>query len=498
MLTLGIELSPAGTRAVVLDVESAAVSAPVWVPHTWLEGLPAGYREQDPAKWIRAVDEAVRQCLSNLGEARTRVGAIGVCGPLRGMVLLDETNRIVRPAKMNGDSSTRRQAEELARGFGGAPGLIELAGQCPGEESAAAECLWLKQHEPAYFERVAKLLTVQDFIAFWLTGALGCSASSASATGLFDIRSREWRRELIDAIDPRLADTLPPVHEPEKSRGALRGDLAAAWGLPSGLVVSAGGPAPAMVALAAGCVGTGVTMALGSETAVLGCGPMPLIDLLGELSGYCDGVGGWLCMAMTQSAALAPEVVRRHYGWAPERYEEMAAQVPPGAEGLLMLPYVSGERTPRLRDGSGVLHGITPENFTAGHMARAALEGVALGLGYALSRMRDLGLEPAEIRLTGAACGGPLLRRLLADVTGLPVITLARQLDAAAGAAMHAAVAYFHQSGEPLGFDEMAKYLVAADAEPPTEPDLRLLPLYQSLLSRQQYLVETLYSAGFL
>ncbi|MCU0780528.1 MAG: FGGY-family carbohydrate kinase [Akkermansiaceae bacterium] len=255
-----------------------------------------------------------------------------------------------------------------------------------------------------------------------------------------------------------------------------------------------------MAALAAGCVGPGaVAMDLGAETAVLGCGEMPLVDLLGELSGYCDACGGWLGMAVTQSTAVAPEVVRRHYGWSPDRFEEMADQVPPGADGLMMLPYVSGERTPRLRDGTGVLHGITPDNFTAGHLARATIEGVALGLAYALSRLRDLGLDPAEIRLTGATAGcGRLTRQILADATGLPVVTLAPKLDAAAGAAMHATVAYFRANGESLGFGEIARYLVTAGGEPPTRPDPQRQPLYQNLLSRQQYLVETLYSAGFL
>lgn len=499
MFVLGIELSPAGTKAVALDLESAAVVAEARVPHAWIDGLPADYREQDPAQWMEAVDHAVRQCVAALGEARSQVAAIGVTGPLRGMVLLDGANRIVRPAKMAGDGSVRCQAEELARMFGGAPGLIELAGQCPGADSAAAECLWLKQHEPACFERAANLLTAQDFIAFWLTGERGATPASASATGLFDIRQRGWSGELLTAVDPRLAALLPPVHGPAQARGQLRAGLADGWGLPGRVIVAAGGAAPMMTALAAGCVGQGaVAMDFGAETAVLGCGDMPLVDLLGELSGFCNASGGWLGMAVARSTAVAPEVVGRHYGWSPERFEEIASTVPPGADGLMMLPYMAGERTPRLRDGTGVLHGVTPDNFTAGHLARATLEGVVLGLAYALSRLCDLGLEPAEIRLTGSGAGSRLWRQTLADATGLPVVSLAPKLDAAAGAAMHATVAYFRENSESLGFDEIARYLVATGGEPPTRPDLQRHPLYQNLLSRQQYLVETLYSAGFL
>jgi sugar (pentulose or hexulose) kinase len=163
---IGIEIGHGGTRAVALDLESAVIRAEAWVPHDWIEGLPAGYREQNPAQWIDAVDRAVRQCLAALDGQTERVAAIGVAGPQRGLVLLDDANRIIRPVKLAGDVSVKRQADEIARAFGGAPGLIELAGQAPGVESAAAECLWLKQHEPYHFQRAASFLTAQDFIAY--------------------------------------------------------------------------------------------------------------------------------------------------------------------------------------------------------------------------------------------------------------------------------------------------------------------------------------------
>ena len=499
MQFIGIELSPAGTRAVVLDLESAAIRAEAWVPHAWIEGLPTGYREQDPARWIEAVDRAIRQCVATLGDGRSEVAAIGVTGPLRGLVLLDEGNRIVRPSKLAGDVSVKRQADEIARAFGGAPGLIEMAGQCPGVESAAAECLWLKQHEPYYFQRASSLLTVQDFIAYWLTGTQACAPASASATGLFDIRRRAWSAELMRFIDPNLSEVLPPIGAPDQPRGTLRAALAREWGLAEQVMVAAGGASPMMAAFAAGCVEHGaVAVDLGATATLLGCGEAPVIDLRAELAAYCNATGGWLGMASTASTAVAPEVVRRHYGWSAEEFEAMAAQVAPGADGLLLLPYFTGEQVPRLPEGTGVLHGITPANFTPAHLARATMEGVALGLGYALSRLRDLGFDPPEIRLSGAGAGSRLMRRLLADVTGVPVAALAKRLDAAAGAAMHSAVAFFHQNGESLGFDEIAKYLVVTEDERPTEPDMQVHPVYQEMVSRQQYLVDTLHPAGFL
>lgn len=499
MYFLGIEIGHGGTRAVALDLESSAIRAEAWVPHDWIEGLPAGYREQNPAQWIDAVDRAVRQCLAMLNGEKGGVAAIGVAGPQRGLVLLDDANRIIRPAKLAGDISVKRQADEIARAFGGAPGLIELAGQAPGVESAAAECLWLKQHEPYHFQRAASVLTAQDFIAYWLTGERATEPGSASATGLLDIRTRTWSAELLDFIDPRLGSLLPPVRASAQPRGLLRPALAREWGVSDRVQVGAGSASPLLAALAAGCVSHGtVAVELGAAGVIVGVGDSPVIDHRGEITPLCNATGTWLGLATTTNAALAPEVLRRHYGWTAEQFESMVASVSPGADGLMLLPYFTGESIPRLPDGTGVLHGITPGNFTPAHMARAAAEGVALGLGYAMSRLRDLGFDPPEIRLLGPGVVSPVTRQLLADVFGTPVVPVSSRQGAAVGAAMQAAVAFFNQSGESLGFEEIASYLVHGDSESRCNPDPQAHAIYQELMSRQQYLVDTLHPAGFL
>ncbi len=496
---LGIEISHNGTRAVALDLESATIRAEAWVAHEWIEGLPTGYREQNPAQWIEAVDRAIRECLNSLGSEKERVAAIGIAGPSRGLVLLDEANRIIRPTKLSGDSSVKKQADEIARAFGGTPGLIELAGQVPGQDSAAAECLWLKQHEPYHFQRVASLLTVQDFIAYWLTGERATEAGSASGTGMLDIRTLKWSAQLLDFIDPSLVERLPPILASGQPRGLLRQEIAKQWGISQAVQVSAGSAAPQLAALAAGCVAKGtVAMDLSSTGVIFGVGAAPVIDPRGEISPLCSATNSWLGLATTGNAAVAPEVLRRHYGWDSAEFEAMVASVSAGADGLLMLPYFTGESIPRLPDGTGVLHGITPENFTPAHLARATAEGVALGLGYAMSRLRDLGFDPPEVRLIGPGATSPIMRQLFADVFGAPVTPVSSRQGAAVGAAMQAAVAFFQQNGESLGFEEISSYLVAGDATARCEPDPQNHEIYQELMSRQQYLVDTLHPAGFL
>lgn len=498
MQFLGIEINQSGTRVVALDLEAARIVAEASSPHPWIEGLPAEYREQDPAAWIAAVDLAVRECLAQLGEGKSSVAAISVAGPMRGMVALDAENRIVRPTKLAGDLSTRRQAAEISRAFGGAPGLIELTGNPVGAESAASECLWLKQHEPYHFQRAACLLSAQDFIAYWLTGARATEPGTASASGLFDVRSRSWCEELLDFIDPGLRDLLPVVASPLEPRGALRPELARAWSLPEHVLVAAGGCAPMLAVVASGSVDAGsVAVELGSIGVTSGVDGVPLIDLRGEITALCDATGQWLAMAETSNAVAAPELIRRHYGWSPERFDAAVSSIPPGADGLLLLPYLTGEKTPRLPAGCGVLHGITLDNFTPAHLARAAAEGVALGIGYGLSRLQDMGFDPREIRLTGPGANG-MMRQLLADTCGVAVTCPATRQGAAVGAAIQAAVAFFRHSGESLGFGEMVKYLVTEDTAARRGPDMARHGQYQELMSRQQYLVETLHSGGFL
>ncbi|MBG7606843.1 MAG: xylulokinase [Verrucomicrobia bacterium] len=499
MQFIGIEIGINGTHAVVLDLDSAEILSEAFVSHTWIDGLPPGYREQHPTTWIENTDKVVRECLAHANVDKKQIAAIGVAGPQRGLVVLDEKNRIVRPTKLAGDLSARKQEEEISRAFGGSPGLLELIGQSPGIDSAAAECLWLKQHEPYHYQRVSTLLSVQDFIAYWLTGECATEPGSASTTGLFDIRQRKWSGEIINFIDPQLGDLLPPISASDQPRGTLRSDLAKNWGISELVQVGAGSGSTQLATLAAGCVGNGsVALELGSRGTLVGVGTEPVIDLRDEIVPLCSASGSWIGMASSPNTSLAPEVLKRHYGWSAADFERMVASVSPGADGLLLLPYFAPESIPRLLEGCGVLHGITPGNFTPAHLARATAEGVVLGMSYAMSRLREMGFDPTEIRLLGTGSGSPVMRQLLADALGTTVVPVYSKQGAAVGAAMQAAVAFFKQCGESLDFEDICNYLVAGNVIERCEPNPENHELYQDLMARQQYLVDTLHPSGFL
>lgn len=494
---LGIDIGHEATRVVALDLEAATLTDEASAPHAWVEGLPDGYREQDPTSWIAAVDHAVREVLDGIGEKRGDVVAIGLTAPGGGMVALDEANRVVRPAKLGSDRSAQRQVEELGRAFGAAPGMVELTGNVLDAGSLGAQAFWLKQHEPYHFQRTARLMAPQDFIGYWMTGEAGTSASTAATSGLFSIPQRVWCQELVEFIDGRLGDMLPQGIAPGQPRGILRRELARDWGLPETVLVASGSGRVAASIFAAGAALPGHVVAdLSADGALMAISNGSLVDFRGEGSVGCDLAGNGFTRMPMNNVVAAQELVRRHYGWSVAEGEAALAATQPGAGGLLFLPYLRGESVPRLQEGTGVLHGITLDNFTSGNFARAAAEGVALGFGYAMSRLRDMGCEPSMVRLTHDS--GPQMNQLLADVFGVPVAAVSGSGGPLLGGLMQAAVAFFHQNGEKLGFDEIAGYVVTVDEESRCQPHPRRHEFYQKLLARQQYLVETLHSGGFL
>lgn len=494
---LGIEIGHQSVQVGALDLDAARMTARASRPLEWIEGLPEGYAEQDPAKWIAAVDQTVREVLVKLGEARDSVAGVAVTAPAGGMVVLDGNDRVVRPAKRGCDRSARAEVEEIGRAFGGGPGLIEMTGNSLDAGSLPAQLLWLRQHEPSHFKRVARVLAAPDFIGYWLTGRSGTSTSVAAAGGLMDVPTGEWCGPLVEWIGDGLAERLPELLHPRSARGVLRASLARAWGLPEGVLVACGSEMRSAGLFASGAALPNNLLAdLSPEGALVGLSEEVRVDYRGEASvgRGLDG-HGFTRMEM-RNVVAAPELVRRHYGWSLAEFDRLMAEASPGADGLLFLPYLRGEKVPRLPEGQGVLHGMTLDNFTPANLARSAAEGVALGFGYAMSRLRDIGFEPGEVRLTHDI--GITAVQMLADVFGVPVVCVSGGGGGLLGAAMQAAVAWFEDRGEHLGFDEIAGYVVSANEATRRVPDGARHEFYGELLARQQYLAETLHESGFL
>ena len=483
MITLGIDCGTQSLKTVALDGDSGQILASASKPYGLIEGLPAGHAEQDPQIWWDALRETVGKVLSDLGSRKSEVGGIGISGQQHGFVPLDANHQVIRPAKLWCDTSTTAQCDEIRTKLGGREKTIALAGNDILPGFTAPKILWLKQNEPANFAKLAHVALPHDFLNLRLTGSLRMEFGDASGSALMDVRTRSWSRPVCDAIDQDLFSKLPPLASSLEPVGTLLPALAAEWGLSSKVVVSAGGGDNMMAAIGTGNTKPGVvTASLGTSGTIFACCDKPVIDPQGEIAAFCDSADHWMPLLCTMNVTVATEAFRALFGWDHARMDAEISSVPPGADGLLFLPYLQGERTPNLPHGCGVLHGMTTSNLTPAHMARAAMEGVTLGMAYGLRRMESLGLKPTEIRLTGGGSQSPAWRQILADVFGYPVVTM----QSAEGAALGAAIQALHAATPGASLEALA------DRCSPVRSGSRLEPkradFYSSLLERQNTL----------
>lgn len=496
MFFLGIDSGTQSTKAIVLDLDTGRIAASGSKAYGLISGLPAGHLEQHPQTWIDAVDASVRQCLAKLGGKKKHIRGIGVSGQQHGLVALDAKDQVVRPAKLWCDTSTQAQCEQIAHEFGGQPGVIHLTGNAMLPGYTIPKLLWMKQKEPKNFAKTKTILLPHDHINFWLTGVKRMEFGDASGTGILNVRTRQWCGEIMDFIDPSVRGMLPPLGSSREVHGELRPELAKKWGLEPGVIVSAGGGDNMMGAIGTGNIKPGVvTASFGTSGTLYGVAASPVIDGQGEVAAFCDSTDQWLPLVCTMNVTVVTERVRTMFGWDHKKLEAAVKSVPAGADGLLLLPYLNGERTPNLPDGAGVLHGMRTANTSPAHLARAAVEGATLGLAYGLKRFRDLGMAPKEIRLTGGGSKSAVWRQIAADAFNAEVVTLSTSEGAALGAAIQAA---FAQAGGKTSYDKLCKQLVKLDEKTRCKPGKKASRLYAAQLERQMELTDRLRETGWL
>lgn len=496
---LGIDSGTQSTKAVVLDVESGRIVASAHRKYDLIEGLPAGHLEQHPADWIRAVDECLCECVEKLAADKGKISGIGVSGQQHGLVVLDSKDEVVRPAKLWCDTSTFAQCEQIAHEFGGQPGCIHLAGNAMLPGYTIPKLLWLKQNEPQNFARVTSILLPHDYINFWLTGVKRMEYGDASGMGILNVRTREWSREICDFVDQRTLSMLPPLGSSQAVHGTLRPELARKWGLSEAVIISAGGGDNMMGAIGTGNIKPGViTASFGTSGTLYGVAAEPVVDGQGEVAAFCDSNDQWLPLVCTMNVTVVTEQVREMFGWSIPQLEAAVSSAPAGAEGVTFLPYLNGERTPNLPNGTGVIHGLRTANMTPSNLARAAVEGATLGLGYGLERFRELGMNPTEIRLTGGGSQSPTWRQLAADVFNAEVVTLATAEGAALGAAVQAAFALLKREGRARNIEELTSRLVTLDESTRCRPGRANVALYAERLAQLSGLTRRLHEVEYL
>jgi xylulokinase len=405
---IGLDVGTTGVKALAIS-NTGEVLATAEEPYPLSTPQP-GWAEQDPEDWWRAAEAAL---------ARLPEGPVGLSGQMHGLVVLDEADRVLRPAILWNDQRTGAECAEIESRIG-LERLIELTGNRALTGFTAPKLLWLRRHEPDVYARIRHILLPKDYVRLRLTGERAIDAADASGTLLFDVANRRWSDEVVTALELE-REGLPEAHESTVVAGA--GDQAAA-----ALGVGIDRPGP-------------VSVVLGTSGVVFGVLPAYAPDAQARAHVFCHAVPGtWHAMGVMLSAAGSFAWLRGVVGADYGALDEEAARWLPGAEGLLFAPYLAGERTPHPDpDARGAFVGLSLRH-DRGALARAALEGVAFGLRDSLELLRELGVRPEVARVSGGGARSSLWLKIVASVLGLPLELTEAEEGSAFGAALLAGV----------------------------------------------------------
>jgi xylulokinase len=442
---LGLDIGTSAVKAILIDEKgrlkgAAAVVLPLSTPKP-------GWAEQHPDDWWKAAVTAIRQVVKRSKLKAIRIGAIGLSGQMHSSVFLDRAGKVVRPALLWCDGRTTSECREITQ-LVGEDRLGEWVANPALEGFTLPKVLWLRKHEPAAFRRVDKVVLAKDYVRYRLTGQLACEPSDASGTLMYDTLARRWSAELMEALGLPMS-LLADVGESAEVLGHVSSAVAKITGLAAGTSVVGGGADNACGAIGVGVVHPGEAVgSWGTSGTIVAPMSQPKIEPHMRAHTFCHAVPGtWYMMSvmLTAGGAVAwhkRELAKEMEGspHANALLDQEAADVPIGAEGLTFLPYLQGERTPH-RDASarGAFIGLSLGHSRA-HLSRAVIEGVCFGMMDSLTIIRAQVAPLSQILLTGGGAKSPFVRRMQADVYGLPVVRVNREQGPAFGAALLGAV----------------------------------------------------------
>jgi xylulokinase len=441
MYYLGIDVSTTATKALLIDstgqvIASAASEYPFETPRPL-------WSEQHPELWWDGAKKSIRTVLQKSAVDPSQIAAIGLTGQMHGLVLLDGAGQVLRPAILWNDQRTGAQCEQIHRRFGREK-FIQITGNVALTGFTAPKILWVAQHEPQVYARTRHVLLPKDYLRYRLTGEFAMDKADGAGTVLFDLQSRHWSAEVLTVLDIPAA-WMPPTFEGPQFTGLVTPEAADATGLKASTPVAAGGGDQSAQAVGVGAVEPGViALTVGTSGVVFATTPAALVEPEGRLHAFCHAVPGmWHFMGVMLSAAGSLQWYRDTLapGMPFDDLLHEAASIPAGSEGLLFLPYLSGERTPHPDPlARGAFVGLTLRHGR-GHLTRALLEGVAFGLKDSFTLIQAAGLSQIrQVRASGGGTKSPLWRQILADVLGTELITVNTTEGAAFGAALLAGV----------------------------------------------------------
>ncbi|MFF4775351.1 xylulokinase [Microtetraspora fusca] len=423
-LVAGVDSSTQSCKVVIRDARSGALVRQGRAAH------PEG-TEVHPERWWAAFQEAIERAGGLDG-----VAAMSVAGQQHGMVCLDESGDVVRPALLWNDTRSAGAARDLVDELGGPARWAEAVGSVPVASFTVAKLRWLAEHEPDNARRTARVCLPHDWLTWRLAGGSGeitTDRGDASGTGYWSPATGAYRTDLLE-LALGAAPELPRVLAPNEQAGALHDGTAGAGGGPVRLAPGTGDNMAA--ALGVGARPGDVVVSIGTSGTAFAVADTPSSDPSGAVAGFADATGRFLPLVCTLNAARVLDAAARLLRVTPEELDELALQGPPGAGGLVLVPYLEGERTPNLPEATGSLRGLTLATATPAHLARAAVEGMLCGLADALDALH---LEPRRVLLIGGGARSEAVRRIAPTVFGRPVLVPEPGEYVADGAARQAA-----------------------------------------------------------
>lgn len=479
---LGVDIGTSGTKTVLFDLSGNVIASstgeyPMYQPHN-------GWAEQDPRDWWKATCDTIGSVLKKSGADKSEIAGVGLSGQMHGLVMLDKDDNVIRNAILWCDQRTAAQCDEITSILGRKK-LIDITANPALTGFTASKILWVRENEPENYEKCRRILLPKDYIRFMLTGEYATEVSDASGMQLLDIPNRCWSDEVLSklGIDRAL---LGKMYESPEITGKVHSKAAGETGLKEGTIVVGGAADNAAAAVGTGVVKDGLAFAtIGTSGVVYAHSSEVRIDPKGRVHSFCSAVPGeWLTMGVTLGAGLSLKWFRDNfcYGEIEQAKREgrnvyaltdgEAEKIKPGCDRLIYLPYLMGERTPHLDpDCRGVFFGLSAMH-TRAHLIRAVMEGVTFSLLDCVLILREMGMDISRMMACGGGGSSPLWRKMLSDMFGCEVTTVASKEGPALGVALLAGVG----SGAYSSVQQACEAVIKTDKL--QKPDKALTELY--------------------
>ncbi|SPT67559.1 Xylulose kinase [Anaerobiospirillum thomasii] len=490
----GIDCGTQSTKVVIVDTDTHKIIGEGSAAHDLIADHN-GKREQEAEWWIEALVSSFKQALNQAQISGKDIKGIGVSGQQHGFVPVDKNGKVICPVKLWCDTSTAKENQEIIDALGGTKACIEKLGIVPQTGYTVSKILNLKKNNKELYEQLDSIMLPHDYINFYLTGNKVAEYGDASGTGLLNVKTKSYSKEVIDSIDNsgKLESCLNTLIDSTQIVGTVRPEVAKLLGVTTETVVSSGGGDNMMSAIGTGNIKTGIiTMSLGTSGTLFTYADNVNKITDGQIANFCSSTNGYLPLICTMNVTSATSIVQNLLETNLDDFNHYLQSTQPGANGLTFLPFFNGERIPALPNAKASLYNIDATNFTNANLCVAATEGATFGLRYAIDLFRKQGIAVNQIRLTGGGSKSQAWREIVSNTVNSPVVCLTNSEAASLGAAIQVIWASSEHATQSSLISLCNDY-VGLDASTQYTPDTSKVSLYEEAYQRYLEILKSAY-----